>query len=89
GDLNDLVPASADLAHRHPDEATDAELLDAAIHALAGMLQWAAEHTPSKQAGWRRTAIELSQRNPALGLLRRRYLAAKARRASYRSHREA
>lgn len=89
GDLNDLIPAAADLAHRHPDDATDAELLDAAIHALAGMLRWAAEHTPSRQAGWRRTAIELSQRNPALGLLRRRYLAAKARRASFRSRREA
>jgi hypothetical protein len=87
GDLNDLIPAAAASAHRHPDDATDAELLDASIHALAGMLRWAADHTPSKQSGWRRTAIELSQRNPALGQLRRRYLAVKARRAASRDRR--
>ncbi|WP_037067563.1 hypothetical protein [Pseudonocardia acaciae] len=80
GDLNDLIPAAPDPEHRHPDDATDAELLDAAIHALAGMLRWSADHTPPKQPGWRRTAVELSQRNAALGQLRRRYLVAKARR---------
>jgi hypothetical protein len=89
GDLDDLIPAAPVPGHRHPDDATEAEQLDAAVHALAGMLRWAADHTPPKQSGWRRTAIDLSQRNAALGQLRRRYLAVKARRAASRRARGA
>jgi hypothetical protein len=83
GDLNDLMPAGAPRTDRHPDDVGDDELLDAAVHALAGLLCWAGDHTPPRQPGWRRRAIQLSQRNAALSQLRRRYLAAKALRGGH------
>ena len=84
GDLTDLVPPAAPDAGRHPDDVSDVELLDTAVHALVGMLHWASDHTPQRQPGWRRRAIRISQRNAALRQLRRHYLAAKALRGTYR-----
>jgi phage terminase large subunit GpA-like protein len=38
GDLDDLLPATGGPEPRHPDDVGDAETLDAAIYALAGLL---------------------------------------------------
>ena len=38
GDLDDLLPATGAADARHPDEVTDAEQLDAAVYAVAGLL---------------------------------------------------
>jgi hypothetical protein len=38
GDLDDLLPVTGGADPRHPDEVTDAELLDAAVYAVAGLL---------------------------------------------------
>lgn len=39
GDLDDLVPSPPEAPARHPDRATDAELVDAAVHALAALIR--------------------------------------------------
>ena len=87
GDLRDLLTSEVPATNRHPDEASDIELLDTAVYALAGMLHWAREHTPPRQPGWRRRAVQISQRNAALKQLHRHYLTAKARRGDHRSRR--
>jgi hypothetical protein len=38
GDLDDLLPATDGPEARHPDDVSDAEVLDAAIYAVAGLL---------------------------------------------------
>ena len=85
GDLNDLIPTAPEQRPRHPDDTTDGELAEAAVHALAGLLHWARDHTPPRQPAWRRGAVRLSQRHASLRQLRRRYLAVKARRGIHRS----
>jgi hypothetical protein len=80
GDLADLIGAPVPTPARHPDDASDTELADTAVHALAGLLLWARDHTPPRQSGWRRKAIALTQRNMALRQLHRQYLATKSRR---------
>jgi hypothetical protein len=85
GDLTDLLPADLPRTDRHPDDVADDELLDTAVHALAGLLHYARDHTPPRRPGWRRRAIQISQRHAALTRLRRRYLAAKAQRGGHRS----
>jgi hypothetical protein len=83
GDLNDLVPVGSPRTDRHPDDVSDIELLDTAVHALAGLLHYARDHTPPRQPGWRRRAIRISERHVALTQLRRHYLAAKALRGGH------
>jgi hypothetical protein len=39
GDLDDLLPSTGGPEPRHPDEVTDAEVRDAAIYAVAGLLR--------------------------------------------------
>lgn len=39
GDLDDLLPATGSQDVRHPDEVSDAEIADAAIYAVAGLLR--------------------------------------------------
>jgi hypothetical protein len=85
GDLDELIPAPVEQHSRHPDDTTDGELADAAVHALAGLLHWARDHTPPRQPAWRRGAVRISQRHASLRQLRRRYLAVKARRGIHRS----
>jgi hypothetical protein len=85
GDLDELIPAAPEQHSRHPDDTTDGELADAAVHALAGLLHWARDHTPPRQPAWRRGAVRISQRHASLRQLRRRYLSVKARRGIHRS----
>lgn len=85
GDLNELIPDAPEQHPRHPDDTTDGELADAAVHALAGLLHWARDHTPPRQPAWRRGAVRISQRHASLRQLRRRYLSVKARRGIHRS----
>jgi hypothetical protein len=84
GDLDELRSAPTPETRRHPDDADDGELADSAVRALAGLLRYVGENTPPRpqQAAWRRQAVRISQRNAALGQLRRQYLAAKARRGN-------
>jgi hypothetical protein len=88
GALSDLLPPAPPPGEpgsgpaagtRHPDSATETELLDAAVRALAGLLTWAQDNRRPEEPGWRRTAIALSRRNPGLRRLHHHYLATKAR----------
>lgn len=94
GDLDELlVPSSADRPDQagdrtsgadHPDDVDDAEMLDAAVHAMVGLLHWARDNRRSDVPGWRRTAIMLSARNSGIKRLHHGYLTAKARLADQR-----
>jgi hypothetical protein len=63
----------------HPDAVGDAEVLDAAVYALAEMVRFSIEQARPVQPSWRRTALALSERHQAIRRLHHRYLSVKAR----------
>ncbi|HZZ50503.1 MAG TPA: hypothetical protein VFE65_26730 [Pseudonocardia sp.] len=63
----------------HPDAVADAEVLDAAVFALAEMVRFSIEQARPVQPSWRRTALALSERHRAIRRLHHRYLSVKAR----------
>lgn len=69
GDLADLVPAETQPTLPHPDDVTDAEMLDAAVRAIEQMIRDVRELTTAR-AEWRRKAQRLGRRRPG-GLARR------------------
>jgi hypothetical protein len=80
GDLEELRPRQPDDAvHNDPDSVSEAEMLDAAVHAMVGLLQWARDNSEPPRPGWRRTAARLSQQHAGLRRLHHHYLATKAR----------
>jgi hypothetical protein len=79
GDLDDLTPAAPRPDTRHPDQPTEAEVLDSAVHALASLLRQARDQRAPDQPAWRQATIRLSQRHAALRQLRHGYLSSKAR----------
>ncbi len=81
GDLAELLPAdSADKEPRHPDDVSDAELLDASVHALAGLLRLARRTAaPSPDLGLRAVLVARYQHLPPVRWLLRRYRLARVR----------
>lgn len=93
GDLDELLPApphAADERPRHPEDATDPEMLDAAVDAIAGLVARAGKPGPppgaAAQNAIQRSAIkravwELSERHASMMRLRDLYAKRKARTA--------
>jgi hypothetical protein len=89
GDLADLLPESdstADAATVHPDEATDGELLDAALYAVAATLQRLGEERRkrvaaphAKRLALRGLLVERYRNDPRMRWLLRHYRRARAR----------
>ncbi len=86
GNLHDVLPAapSPDGGHRHPDEVSEAEQLDAAMHALAGLIRQLREETPAARPMpaalpqdpltlFRLSVQQLSRHHPSVMRLRQAY----------------
>ncbi|HEY1972680.1 MAG TPA: hypothetical protein VGH89_32360 [Pseudonocardia sp.] len=86
GDLAELLPAAPSGPSTHPDQVAEAQVLDAAVGALAGLLDRVRASAQPARPGWRRTALALSERNPGIRRLHHHYLSAKARLADQRRH---
>ena len=64
GDLAELVPAENPPALPHPDDVTDAEMLDAAVRAIEQMIRDVRDLTTSRRA-WREKAQSSTRRRAA------------------------
>ena len=90
GDLDELLSSdsgSPSSSAGDPDQVSEHEMLDAAVHAMIGLLYWARDNRRPPDPGWRRTAMLLSQRNAGLKRLHHSYLTAKARLGDQRKSR--
>ncbi|MQW75694.1 hypothetical protein GHK92_07405 [Nocardioides sp. dk4132] len=62
GDLRDLIPPAEQPARPHPDDVTDAEMLDAAVVAIEQMIRDVREVSGERDALARRTPAALARR---------------------------
>ncbi len=81
GDPDDLVPDRSPADTRHPDHGDSEEMLDAAVHAIAGLLEVLARRPDPARTGWRAAVLGQGRRSAAVRELHRRYLTVKARRS--------
>lgn len=83
GDLDELLPVwdTGEAEPRHPDHADDGEVLDAAVHALAGLLRKLDEERsdPSASQELRRALIHRYERDPTVRWLHDRYRTVRAK----------